>query len=350
MTHTHESLQITLDPWQTRRMKEWHGSIVRAHFDADCEPPECELRVSAIGLLRGVGMIATAKSDSLELGDVKVEFVETQLPQPARLEAAICTMRGNCPDQQDAMWINGKVYQHPHCEPTSVRIGQNEALLVICDGVSSSPDAARASRFAALAMAERVKKHPDWSFDGLASARHVRAAQEKLCERMQRRKLAYGASTTLVAAHIREDRLAVVNSGDSRAYLLRHDGKIERLSRDHTIKNQLLDSGEAQQGLEYASIYDALSDCLIADSEDSDTFAIHRETTTLKPGDRLILCSDGVHDAVDETAWLVAMARQDVPLWMVRDTEQMVVEAGAPDNFSVVALLIGDAPNGNKEA
>lgn len=335
MTHKHESLQITLDPWQTRRLKAWYSTTVRAHFDADCEPPECELRVSAIGPLRGVGMVATAKSGSLELGDVKVEFVDTELHKPARLEAAICTMLGNCPDQQDAMWIDGKVYQQPHCEPTTASIGQGEALLVICDGVSSSPNAARASRFAAQAMADSVKKHPDWSFDGLASARHVRAAQQKLCERMQRGKLACGASTTLVAAHIRGDRLAVVNCGDSRAYLLRHDGKVERLSRDHTIKNRLLDSGEAQEGVEYASMYNALSDCLIADPEDSDTFAIHREITTLQPGDRLILCSDGVHDAVDESAWLTAMARQDVPLWMVRDTERMVVEAGVPDQIAL---------------
>ena len=343
MTHKHESLQITLDPWQTRHLKAWYGTTVRAHFDADCEPPECELSVSVNGPLRGCNMIATAKSGGLELGDVKVEFVETELPKPARLEAAICTMRGNCPDQQDAMWIDGKVYQHPHCEPMTVSIGQDEALLVICDGVSSSPNAARASWLAVQAMADSVKKHPDWSFDGMASARHVRAAQEKLCERMRRGKLAYGASTTLVAAHIRGDRLAVLNSGDSRAYLLHHDGKIERLSRDHTIKNRLLDSGEAQEGVEYASMYNALSDCLIADPEDSETFAIHRETTTLQPGDRLILCSDGVHDAVDESAWLAAMARQDVPLWMVRDTDRMVVEAGAPDNFSVIFLRIGEA-------
>ena len=342
MTTKNESLQITLDPWQTRCLKAWYGTTVRAHFDADCEPPECELRVSAIGPLRGVGMVATAKSGSLELGDVKVEFVDTELHKPARLEAAICTMRGNCPNQQDAMWIDGKVYQHPHCEPTTVSIGQDEALLVICDGVAPSPDAARASRFAAMAMADSLKKHPDWGFDGLASTRHVRAAQQKLCEWMQRGKLAYSASTTLVAAHIRGDRLAVVNCGDSRAYLLRHDGKVERLSRDHTIKNRLLDSGEAQQGVEYASMYNALSDCLIADPEDSETFAIHRETTTLHPGDRLILCSDGVHDAVDESAWLAAMARQDVPLWMVRDTERMVVEAGAPDNFSVVVVAVSE--------
>ena len=338
MTTKHESLQITFDPWQTRRMHEWYGQIIRDHFDADCEPPECELSVSVNGPLRGCNMIATAKSGSLELGDVKVEFIETELPKPTRLEAAICTMRGNCPDQQDAMWIDGKVYQQPHCEPTTVCIRQDETLLVICDGVSSSPNAARASWLAVQAMADSVEKHPDWSFDGMASARHVRAAQEKLCERMRRGKLAYGASTTLVAAHIRGDRLAVLNSGDSRAYLLHHDGKIERLSRDHTIKNRLLDSGEAQEGVEYASMYNALSDCLIADPEDSDTFAIHRETTTLQPGDRLILCSDGVHDAVDESAWLAAMARQDVPLWMVRDTERMVVETGAPDNFSVVIV------------
>lgn len=258
-----------------------------------------------------------------------------------RLDVAMCMHKGRCPRQQDAMWIGGIAFQHANLLP-QVTHSDADALFAIADGVAASPTAARASRVAVQALAECLSAHPDWSFDALVGARHVRTAQQRLCEALAAGRLAYGASTTLVAAHIRDDRLAVVNSGDSRAYLLRRDGTIERLSRDHTERQHLLDSGAAAEGIDYASLYDALSDCLIADPEAQD-FAVHHHATTLCHGDRLILCSDGVHDVVEEAAWLSAMVRECDPLQMVDRTRSALLAKGAPDNFSMIVVERGSA-------
>lgn len=168
-------------------------------------------------------------------------------------------------------------------------------------------------------------------------ARHVRAAQQQLSGALASGWLKHGASTTLVGAHIRGNQLAVVNSGDSRAYLPPRGRRRGPLSRDHTQRRCLLDEGFAVDGVEYASIYDALSDCLVADPEAAD-FAVHRQTTTLRPGDRLLLCSDGVHDVLDGSAWLTDIAQQRSPSDLVRGTRSLVLKNGAPDNFSMIAI------------
>ena len=256
-----------------------------------------------------------------------------------RLRIAATMHRGRNRHQQDAMWLAGEACQYADMPPHEVHAG-TDVLIAIADGVATSPTPARASLLTVQSLAERLEARPEWSFDGLLGTRHVRAAQASLCDALASRRLAWGASTTLVAAHLRRNRLAIVNSGDSRAYLIRANGDTTQLSRDHTELQHLIDSGQAQAGIEYASVYHALSDCLIADPEAED-FAVHRETTELKPGDRLILCSDGVHDMLNEPTWLAVMAAETDPLKMVEVTRQAVLERGAPDNFSILVLAYG---------
>lgn len=264
----------------------------------------------------------------------------TALPTTMKLRVAATMHKGRNPQQQDAMWLAGEACQHADMLPRETFIGADDRLFAIADGVAISPGASGASKTALKALNDALAAHPDWSFDGLLGNRHVRAAQVALCDALAKRALAWGSSTTLVAAHLLGDQLAVVNSGDSRAYLIKSDGRTRQLSRDHTELQHLIDSGQAQPSTEYASVYQSLSDCLIADPEAGD-FAVHRETTQLQPGDRLILCSDGVHDVLDEPKWLATVLATPDPLAMVAITRKAVLKRGAPDNFSMIALAFG---------
>jgi serine/threonine protein phosphatase PrpC len=163
--------------------------------------------------------------------------------------------------------------------------------------------------------------------------------QQGLCQAVVERRLALGASTTLVAAHIDRKQVAVVNSGDSRAYLLQRDGTVKQLSHDHTEKRKLLDEGAAPAGVFRGTVYDALSDCLVADSE-AGNFVVHRAAATVDDGDSIILCSNGTYGALDETAWLARMARLESPAEMVAQTRAEVLKQGAPNNFSVIVVKV----------
>lgn len=267
----------------------------------------------------------------------------TKIPlDTPQLHIAATMHRGNNPDQQDAMWLVGTSFQSDNLPLQSMDC--TGGLFAIADGVANSSMPARASLLAVKALATALKAHPEWSvYDGLLGARHVRAAQTALCDAFAAGRLAWGSATTLVAAQIENGRVAVVNSGDSRAYLIRADGEVRQLSRDHTLLQQMIDRGEAEPGVEYARMYYALGDCLVADQE-MDDFAVHRKVVELHSGDRLILCSDGVHDEVNVESWLTAMAGELDPLKMVGITRQAVFERGAADNFSIIALVFEVQP------
>jgi len=248
------------------------------------------------------------------------------------LELAMCTHRGSPREQQDAALVGNRVIQSVHALVNTIDDGYN-LLLAIADGVATSPSAAMASRryLSALAGVVKGSKHSE----NLLTARQIREAHQVFCDELTHKRLSCGASTTLVAAHVIQDRVAVLNVGDSRAYLRSASGDVTQISRDHTELNRLRETGLADAGVQYASIYDALSDCLIADPEETG-FGIHGNFLRLGVGDTLILCSDGVHDGLG-SAWPALIAEDQVPESLVRKTRDRLLAAGAPDNFTVIA-------------
>ncbi len=257
-------------------------------------------------------------------------------------ELALCTHRASSPEQQDAVLFASRVIQSAHLLH-SEQFDRNDLLIAIADGVATSPSAALASRRYLAALA-RVSADTD---SQPMTARHVRTAHQLFCEELTRKRSNYGASTTLVAAHILGRRVALLNVGDSRAYRRSAAGEVVQISRDHTELNRLREAGAADAGVAYASIYDALSDCLIADPEETG-FSIHHESLELQDGDLLILCSDGVHDVLGDVAWCALIAEHALPQALVLQTRERVLAAGAPDNFSIIAVRFeGDHGHSN---
>lgn len=253
------------------------------------------------------------------------------------LELAYTMHRGAPSAQQDALLVADHVYQSVNLLPRVVR-HESSALVAIADGVAASPGAARASRRAVEVLAATLAQLPDATADGMIGKSHVRRVQEHLCDAMARGAVSYGASTTLVAAHVHNGRVAVINVGNSRVYLVRNT-QVTQISRDHTQLQALRDAGELDANIEYASLYNALTDCLVADPEASD-FEIHRATLALEPGDLIVLCSDGIQDTLGETGWRELLMNHAEPLQLVKATRSAVLHCRAPDNFTLLAMRI----------
>ena len=251
-------------------------------------------------------------------------------------ELALCTHRGSSLEQQDAVLFAHRILQSAHTLHSG-RVDRIDLLVAIADGVATSPSAALASRRYLAALTKVIANRTDDDTSAQLTARDVRTAHQLFCAELTRKRSSYGASTTLVAAHVIGQRVAIVNVGDSRAYHRLASGKVVQVSRDHTELNRLRESGAAAAGVEYASIYDALSDCLIADPEETG-FSIHSESLELQDGDMLILCSDGVHDVLGDAVWSANIAEHATPLALVQQTRKLVLAVGAPDNFSVIAV------------
>ena len=133
-----------------------------------------------------------------------------------------------------------------------------------------------------------------------------------------------------------ENTVTVFNVGDSRAYLL-VDGQAHLLSRDHSLLNDLIDDGEitAEQAADSASIVHGLTCQFIADPE-CDDFRVNIVTHRLQPGERILLCSDGLNEALDDTQIAVLFANDSeaelVNAW------KAARRAGGSDDFTVMVF------------
>jgi protein phosphatase len=153
-----------------------------------------------------------------------------------------------------------------------------------------------------------------------------------------------GMSTTLTAVALSNDGAYVLaNIGDSRTYLLR-DGQLTRLTRDDSFVQDMLDSG--QLTLEQARRHPArnvVMEALDGRPERRAATQVH----AARPGDRLLLCSDGLSDALDDAAlaeFLRAHADREA---CTRALVAAALAAGARDN---VSAIVADVVPGSREA
>jgi protein phosphatase len=140
-----------------------------------------------------------------------------------------------------------------------------------------------------------------------------------------------GMSTTLTAVALGDEGYVIANVGDSRTYLLR-DSELTLLTRDDSFVQLMLDSGELT--LSQALAHPRRSLVL----EALDGHPGRRPTvTTLEArlGDRLLLCSDGLTDFVDERA-IAAALREPAPAGCAERLVELALAAGGRDNVSAV--------------
>lgn len=158
----------------------------------------------------------------------------------------------------------------------------------------------------------------------------IRAAKE-------RPELA-GLGTTLSAIIMVDEYAVIGHIGDSRIYLYRDDA-LTQITADHTFVQRLVDSGritpeEARYHPRRSVLMRVLSD-MDADPE-LDMFVMRT-----MPGDRWLLCSDGLSGVVDETHILKAMRLGAAPGRTADSLLKQALDGGAPDNVTIVLVDVG---------
>ncbi|WP_353065738.1 PP2C family protein-serine/threonine phosphatase [Arcanobacterium hippocoleae] len=153
-----------------------------------------------------------------------------------------------------------------------------------------------------------------------------------------------GMGTTCVAVLRSGNKLAMAHIGDSRAYLLR-GGKLTQITHDHTLVQYLVDTGqitaeEAKTHPKRNVIMRALGD----DPEERE-IAIDESVREAIPGDRWLLCSDGLYGPV-------SMELIHATLAGIADLEDCAetllghaLTGGAPDNITVVVVDVIEVPD-----
>ena len=249
-------------------------------------------------------------------------------------------------NQQDALLVAGNLYQDEDLPVQLVATETAGGFCAVADGVASSPCSQRASHavlgsLRGLDGGQEALLQDGWIGPKLIR-RHVHA---HLCRQLARDRRTRGSASTLALLQWRAGRFSVVNVGDSRVYRIDRDGCWQRLSRDHTYFESMVERGEIARDRSVGQLYHDLEHMLTADALEDD-FAIHWRQGEWAPGDTFLLCTDGVHDTLGE-ALLQALFQPEraledqVTVW--RDA---VLAAGAPDNFSLILLRLTAASAG----
>ncbi|TQM37966.1 PP2C family protein-serine/threonine phosphatase [Pseudonocardia cypriaca] len=149
-----------------------------------------------------------------------------------------------------------------------------------------------------------------------------------------------GTGTTVVAFLVDGTRIGVLHLGDSRAYLLR-EGELHRLTRDHTLVQSLVDEGRISE--EEAATHPRRS-WLVKTLQDSSTPEPDLFHVDGVPGDRYLICSDGVTAVLEDAQLQEVLAGVAEPEAAVAELIARANAGGGPDNITcIVADLVEGA-------
>ncbi len=214
-------------------------------------------------------------------------------------------------------------------------------VCAVSDGMGGYEGGEVASRLALEALLEFLREdagdpEKTWPRSPAPGASHEENLLRCASECSHRRILAARQGplaqmgATLVALLVRGSRAALAHVGDSRAYLLRA-GACERLTRDHSLYEQMHGeglTGVARRDFPYRNqITRALG---LAGMAEPDVARVE-----LVPGDRLLLCSDGLHDVLEPPALADLAAGADLAGAAQALVERAFAE-GSTDNLTVV--------------
>jgi protein phosphatase len=135
-------------------------------------------------------------------------------------------------------------------------------------------------------------------------------------------------------------QLALVHIGDSRAYLLR-DGELFRITHDHTVVQSMIDEGSLTP--EEATAHPQRSLLLKALGIGSAAPVPDLRLHDARPGDRYLLCSDGLSGVVPDEGIARILTSSALPEEAVSALVGAANESGGPDNVSCVVADVVQA-------
>jgi protein phosphatase len=127
--------------------------------------------------------------------------------------------------------------------------------------------------------------------------------------------------------------LLIVHAGDSRAYLFRA-GRLHRLTKDHTYAQFLIDTGALKAGdVASSGMRHVLTNVLGGSDAHVD---VDVDLLRLEDGDRVLLCSDGLTDHVDDDTIARALSETRLSKEACPQLVQLALDSGGRDNVTVI--------------
>ncbi len=233
-------------------------------------------------------------------------------------------------------------------------VDRNLMLYVLCDGMGGHAAGIVASATAVNVVHEEIRAHRDVLkrfTDGEpgVTRRHildiVEGSVQRACYRIWERALRNprerGMGTTLTMALFCGGRVFIGHVGDSRIYLHR-DGAYWQLSEDHSLLAEMLKAGRIRSAEEVNERFrNAVTRAVgVQESVDVDTLDL-----AVLPGDRFLLCSDGLYAHADDAAMKAHLERSGDDDSVCAALIAHANADGGTDNVTAVVVTVDQVPN-----
>jgi protein phosphatase len=220
--------------------------------------------------------------------------------------------------------------------------GEDAYLMIVADGMGGMAAGEVASRMAITTGLTVFHNSPKWGFKiNKKEARelvdrvggYLQEIDRVLTDRSEADRRLFGMGTTLTAAYSIGVDLFIIHLGDSRAYLYRN-GKLLQLTKDHTVAQAMADAGYiAADQVRHHTKRNVLTNYL---GGHHGKVKADVRWLRLNNADRLLLCSDGLNDMVDDASIARIMGAHDQPSDAAQSLLEEALDRGGRDNVTVI--------------
>lgn len=221
-------------------------------------------------------------------------------------------------------------------EPWTAK-GERGPLMIVCDGMGGVEGGEVASELAARVIwreMQTTSSTQDPEVFARLLRRATRIANNEVHEMAKKEPGLRGMGTTVSAGAVVGEKLVVATVGDSRAYILRR-GALVQVTRDQSLSSALLAAGHDQEMADRAG--SAILQALGVGDDVEPSLSI----VELRRGDRVLLCSDGLHGLVGDQALAILMAPSHTLAEAVKLLVTAARAAGGSDNITAVVADVG---------
>ena len=211
-------------------------------------------------------------------------------------------------------------------------VGNLPNLFIVADGMGGHNAGDFASEFTVKTMVEEIEasfeKNPSIIFQ-----KAINVANQKLREIAAKDLAKRGMGTTVVAATCLGKYLQVANVGDSRLYVV--NDTIKQITTDHSYVEEMIRRGNLQrENARSNPNKNIITRAVGAKNEiQADIYVVE-----LKPGDLLLMCSDGLSNMLEDEEMRMIIRRQRDIVEMAEELVKVANENGGKDNISVVLI------------
>lgn len=211
-------------------------------------------------------------------------------------------------------------------------VGKLQNLFIVADGMGGHRAGEFASRYAVELIVDTVRKSEKKDAVEILTE-SITAANRLLKEYADSHREMKGMGTTIVAATIEGRRLLAANVGDSRLYLA--GDQMIQITRDHSLVQEMVRLGEIDQ--ERARTHPDKNIITRAVGVDNkvqiDFFEVN-----LEPGQRILLCSDGLTNMVEDHVIQNILEGQDELTCKAERLVELANKNGGKDNITVIII------------